>query len=148
MIRKTFLKKALGVMTTMVITMTMIAGCSETSKGDSASGNTIKLGGVFPLTGDVPALGAAMDNGAKLAIKEINAAGGVLGKQLELTVEDDQNQAATAPNAKTDANALESTTNPTTTVSTATIPTTAAVSTATISPTTTTTSTHALFECD
>jgi len=101
MIRKTFLKKAVGIITTMVLTMSMIAGCSETSKGDTASGDTIKLGGVFPLTGDVPALGAAMDNGAKLAIKEINDAGGVLGKKLELTVEDDQNQASTAPNAIT-----------------------------------------------
>ena len=101
MIRKTFLKKSVGIITTMVLTMSLIAGCSETSKGGTASGDTIKLGGVFPITGDVPALGAAMDNGAKLAIKEINAAGGVLGKKLELTVEDDQNQAATAPNAIT-----------------------------------------------
>lgn len=101
MIRKTFLKKSLGIITTMVLTMSMIAGCSETSKTSTASGDTIKLGGVFPITGDVPALGAAMDNGAKLAIKEINDAGGVLGKKLELTVEDDQNQASTAPNAIT-----------------------------------------------
>jgi branched-chain amino acid transport system substrate-binding protein len=101
MIRKTFLKKALGIVTTMVVTMSMIAGCSESPKGDTASGDTIKIGGVFPITGDVPALGAAMDNGAKLAIKEINDAGGVLGKKLEFTVEDDQNQASTAPNAIT-----------------------------------------------
>lgn len=101
MIRKTFIKKTLGVITAMVMTMSLVTGCSETSKGDSASGDTIKLGGVFPITGDVPALGAAMDNGAKLAIKEINASGGVLGKKLELTVEDDQNQASTAPNAIT-----------------------------------------------
>ena len=101
MIRKTFLKKSVGIITTMILTMSMIAGCSETSKAGKDSGDTIKLGGVFPITGDVPALGAAMDNGAKLAIKEINAAGGVLGKKLELTVEDDQNQASTAPNAIT-----------------------------------------------
>jgi len=101
MIRKTLFKKSLGVIIAMVLTMSMVVGCSETSKGDSASGKTIKLGGVFPITGDVPALGAAMDNGAKLAIKEINASGGVLGKQLDFIVEDDQNQASTAPNAIT-----------------------------------------------
>ena len=101
MIRKTYLKKAIGIITSMVMTMSLITGCSESPKGDSASGDTIKLGGVFPLTGDVPALGAAMDNGAKLAIKEINDAGGVLGKKLDFTVEDDQNQASTAPNAIT-----------------------------------------------
>ena len=101
MIRKTFLKKALGLVATMAMVMSMITGCSETAKGDSDSANTIKLGGVFPLTGDVPALGAAMQNGANLAIKEINDAGGVLGKKLEFTVEDDQNQASAAPNAIT-----------------------------------------------
>eukprot|EP00825_Cyclidium_porcatum_P034035 TRINITY_DN35918_c0_g1_i2.p1 TRINITY_DN35918_c0_g1~~TRINITY_DN35918_c0_g1_i2.p1 ORF type:complete len:349 (-),score=73.01 TRINITY_DN35918_c0_g1_i2:69-1115(-) len=101
MIRRTSLKKVIGIITSLVMTMSLITGCSESAKGDSASGDTIKLGGVFPLTGDVPALGAAMDNGAKLAIKEINDAGGVLGKKLEFTVEDDQNQASTAPNAIT-----------------------------------------------
>ena len=106
MIRKTFFKKTLGVLTAVIMSATMIMGCSETAKvssngGGSGSGDTIKLGGVFPLTGDVPALGAAMQNGAKLAIKEINDGGGVLGKKLELISEDDQNQAATAPNAIT-----------------------------------------------
>ena len=106
MIRKTFLKRILGLVTVVVMSATMVMGCSETAKvnsnsGSAASGNTIKLGGVFPLTGDVPSLGSAMDNGAKLAIKEINDAGGVLGKKLELVSEDDQNQAATAPNAIT-----------------------------------------------
>ncbi len=98
--KKTF-KKSLAVFSTMVMTMSIFAGCSETAKDGSDSGDTIKIGGVFPKTGDVPALGAAMDNGAKLAIKEINDAGGVLGKKLEFIVEDDQNQAATAPNAIT-----------------------------------------------
>ena len=106
MVRKTFFKKILGLVTVVAMSATMVMGCSETAKvnsnsGSAASGNTIKLGGVFPLTGDVPSIGSAMDNGAKLAIKEINEAGGILGKKLELVSEDDQNQAATAPNAIT-----------------------------------------------
>ena len=104
MVRKTFFKKTLGLLTTIVMSATMIMGCSETAKvnsGSAGGGDTIKLGGVFPLTGDVPALGAAMENGAKLAIKEINDAGGINGKKLEFIVEDDQDQAATAPNAIT-----------------------------------------------
>ncbi|MDR3595339.1 ABC transporter substrate-binding protein [Clostridium sp.] len=106
MARKTFFKKVLGLITVVAMSATMVMGCSETAKvnsngGNSASGDTIKLGGVFPLTGDVPSIGSAMENGAKLAIKEINDAGGVLGKKLELVSEDDQNQAATAPNAIT-----------------------------------------------
>lgn len=104
MARKTFFKKTLGLLTAVVMSTTMIMGCSETAKvnsGSAGGGDTIKLGGVFPLTGDVPALGAAMENGAKLAIKEINDAGGINGKKLEFIVEDDQDQAATAPNAIT-----------------------------------------------
>ncbi|MFT8349419.1 ABC transporter substrate-binding protein [Clostridium saccharoperbutylacetonicum] len=106
MIKKMFLKKIFGVVTVIAMTATMVMGCSETAKvssngGSSASGDTIKIGGVFPLTGDVPSIGSAMDNGAKLAIKEINDNGGVLGKKLEIISEDDQNQAATAPNAIT-----------------------------------------------
>jgi branched-chain amino acid transport system substrate-binding protein len=73
----------------------MLTGCGKKAE------DTIKIGGVFPITGDVPALGAAMENGAELAVKEINAAGGILGKQIELVVEDDQNQASVAPNAIT-----------------------------------------------
>lgn len=88
-------KSIVSLVIVMVMVFSMLAGCSKKES------DTIKLGGVFPITGDVPALGAAMENGAKLAIKEINAAGGVLGKQIEFIVEDDQNQAATAPNAIT-----------------------------------------------
>lgn len=88
-------KKILSLAMVTVVAMSMMVGCGEKES------DTIKLGGVFPITGDVPALGAAMENGAKLAIKEINEAGGVLDKQLEFIVEDDQNQAATAPNAIT-----------------------------------------------
>ena len=49
---------------------------------------TIKIGVVMDLSGDLAAMGARMLNGGKLAVEEINAAGGVLGKQVELVSED------------------------------------------------------------
>ena len=49
---------------------------------------TIKVGCVMDLSGDLAAMGARMLNGGKLAVEEINAAGGVLGKQVELVEED------------------------------------------------------------
>ncbi|PIP49000.1 MAG: hypothetical protein COS87_03000 [Chloroflexi bacterium CG07_land_8_20_14_0_80_45_17] len=49
---------------------------------------TIKIGCVMDLSGDLAAMGARMLNGARLAVEEINAAGGVLGKQVELIAED------------------------------------------------------------
>ena len=42
-----------------------------------AAGGTIKIGGGFALTGGESALDLPAANGAKLAVKEINAAGGV-----------------------------------------------------------------------
>lgn len=50
--------------------------------------STIKIGLVQPLTGAFAAAGTDVVNGAKIAADEINAHGGVLGKKLELIVED------------------------------------------------------------
>lgn len=54
----------------------------------AARAETIKIGVVQPLTGSVAYNGTSVVNGAKLAAEEINKAGGVLGSQLELVVED------------------------------------------------------------
>jgi len=43
-----------------------------------------------PITGDLAEFGAQMKSGAEQAVKDINAAGGVMGKQLKLEVGDDQ----------------------------------------------------------
>src|ERR1700749_1648280 len=42
-----------------------------------------------PMTGGESAFGRQMKNGADMAVKDVNAAGGVLGKKLALDVEDD-----------------------------------------------------------
>jgi len=52
--------------------------------------DSIKIGMVVPLTGAIADAGRYGLQGAKLAVEEINAAGGVLGRPLELIVEDDQ----------------------------------------------------------
>src|SRR6516164_793313 len=52
----------------------------------------IKIGMVVPLTGPIADAGRYGMQGAKLAVDEINAAGGVLGRPLELIIEDDQTQ--------------------------------------------------------
>ncbi|MBI4670816.1 MAG: ABC transporter substrate-binding protein [Chloroflexi bacterium] len=50
----------------------------------------IKIGGGFALTGDESPLDLPAANGAKLAAKEINAAGGVLGRPIDLIIHDSQ----------------------------------------------------------
>ena len=62
---------------------------SDTS-GEAASSEPIKIGGGFALTGEESALDLPAANGAKLAAKEINAAGGVLGRPVDLIVHDSQ----------------------------------------------------------
>jgi branched-chain amino acid transport system substrate-binding protein len=72
---------------------TSIIGCK------SGGGNTIKVGEFASLTGKEATFGTSSHEGTLLAIEEINAAGGVLGKQLELLTEDDQTKAGEPANA-------------------------------------------------
>ncbi len=52
--------------------------------------DTIKVGGMLPLSGRASDLGITCKQGAELAVKEINAKGGVLGKKFELLMADDK----------------------------------------------------------
>jgi branched-chain amino acid transport system substrate-binding protein len=56
----------------------------------NAQASTIKIGMCIPVTGSAAEQGLWAQNGAKLALAAINKAGGVLGKQVELVIEDDQ----------------------------------------------------------
>lgn len=69
----------------------LLTACSGGVGGNSSGGDgeTIKLGMLAPMSGSESAFGSYMENGAQLAVNELNAAGGVLGKQVELLVEDD-----------------------------------------------------------
>ncbi|MFK5065614.1 ABC transporter substrate-binding protein, partial [Klebsiella pneumoniae] len=51
---------------------------------------TIKIGVTQPLTGAFAASGNYVAQGAKIAEDEINAAGGVLGRKIELVIEDNK----------------------------------------------------------
>ena len=56
----------------------------------AAAQETIKVGVIQPLTGAFAASGNYVANGAKIAADEINAKGGVLGKKIELVIEDNK----------------------------------------------------------
>jgi branched-chain amino acid transport system substrate-binding protein len=64
--------------------------------GLALAAGEIKIGAVAARTGDNAALGEWQANGAKLAVEEINAKGGVLGKKLVLVLEDSQGVPAQA----------------------------------------------------
>src|SRR3569623_54639 len=60
------------------------------SSARAQGGATIKIGMCVPVTGPAAEQGLWAQNGAKLALAAVNKAGGVLGKQVELVIEDDQ----------------------------------------------------------
>ena len=67
----------------------------------AASGDTIKIGVMGPLTGNVSVYGQAVVNGASLYLKQVNADGGINGKQIEILTEDEQGDATQAVNCFT-----------------------------------------------
>ncbi len=71
------------------------------SGGQGGGGNKIYIGWVAPLTGTSANDGQQMLNGAKLAAKEINNAGGINGKQIEITPQDDKSDPKEAANIAT-----------------------------------------------
>ena len=65
------------------------SGAASTA-GAAASGDTIKVGVLGPLTGDVSVYGQAVVNGATLRLKQANEEGGINGKQIEIISMDEQ----------------------------------------------------------
>ena len=72
-----------------LVAMLCIAGAFAGGSSED-DGNTYKIGFIGPLTGDNANYGIRCSNAARLAIDEINEAGGVNGKMLELIAEDSE----------------------------------------------------------
>jgi branched-chain amino acid transport system substrate-binding protein len=71
--------------------------------GQSTSSNEIVIGHVASMTGDTATFGTSADEGIRLAMDEINAKGGVLGKKIRIITEDDR---SVTSEARTVANKL------------------------------------------
>ena len=89
-----FLKAAAASLMTVILAAS-VAGCG------SSSSKEIKIGLLNEMTGGNATIGTAAANGAKLAIKEINANGGLLGKQIKAVVADNKSEPSEAANAMT-----------------------------------------------
>ena len=87
-------KRVFAMLMACVMAFSLVACGSKTDNGtagdNAGTAETIKLGGVGPLTGGYANYGLSVQHGAELAVKEINEAGGVGGKQLELSFQDSQ----------------------------------------------------------
>lgn len=73
-----------SVVAALFVAALAVTGCAKKDAG------TIKVGSILPISGPVSAYGIQTRDAILLAFDEINAAGGVLGKKLELIAEDDE----------------------------------------------------------
>jgi branched-chain amino acid transport system substrate-binding protein len=86
---------ALGV---VALSAGVLAACSSSGSSTTATGSTsassssapITIGASLSLTGDFSGDGVAFQQGYDLWVKDVNAAGGILGRQVKLTVLDDR----------------------------------------------------------
>ena len=95
----------------LAATALFVAGCGAGGAGGSGEeSDTIKLGSIFELSGNVSAYGSAEANAVKMAVDEINEAGGIDGKQIELVEydvkSDEQETASVATKVATEDNVL------------------------------------------
>jgi branched-chain amino acid transport system substrate-binding protein len=87
--------KKFGLLLLTICCVAAFWGCKQKEN------DTVAIGAVFPLSGSVAFYGTESRDGALLAIDEINAAGGLLGKKLTLIPEDDEGDASKSLNAFT-----------------------------------------------
>jgi len=86
------MKKALSV--AFLLTLVGFAGCQKGGNADE-----IVVGEFASLTGKEATFGISSHQGTQLAVEEVNAAGGVLGKKIKLLTEDNQSKAGESANA-------------------------------------------------
>ena len=104
------MKKTLSLLTALAMAFSLAAcggqkapadGSATTAPADTAAtGDEIVIGGLAPLTGNVSQYGIAVNNGAMLAVQEVNDAGGILGgKKIKYVYEDEKGDPTEAINA-------------------------------------------------
>ena len=100
-------RKSLLCLTLVLCMMLSLAACGSAGSAGSAAGSAdagdpdgkIVIGVISPNTGALAAYGNGVVTGADLAVEEINASGGILGRQVELIKTDDQSDPTECLNA-------------------------------------------------
>ncbi len=75
----------------LIATVALVYACQPQAGGDK-----VRIGVFMSLTGSTANFGISSVNGIKMAADEVNAAGGINGKQIELLVQDDRSDASEA----------------------------------------------------
>ena len=93
------MNKTAKIVVGIVVVVLVIFGLSSMSKKSGTDSETVKIGFMGPLSGDTANIGQNAQAAIAIAVDEINNAGGVLGKNVEVIYEDDGCSGATAANA-------------------------------------------------
>lgn len=103
--------KLMSMMVALLMMASFVVGCgadtntngdsNEASNGGSSEADTIKVGLNYELSGNVASYGTDLSDGVEMALEEINAAGGLLGKQIEVIKMDNTSDSAEAANIST-----------------------------------------------
>jgi branched-chain amino acid transport system substrate-binding protein len=86
--KPTFLPRACAALASLAALALLAVGC-----GPAGDANVIRIGEYASLTGKEATFGQSSHNGTELAVEELKAAGGLLGKQIQLITEDNQSKA-------------------------------------------------------
>lgn len=90
--------KAISLALAALMLLGTLTACGKTSSGEN---DPIKIGTIDPMTGGAASYGQDKLNGMTLAVEEINAAGGLLGREVTMVNEDSGSQAAQAATVAT-----------------------------------------------
>ena len=94
------MKKVLAFVLALALAVCGLTACSAKKNDGYTSENTeYVIGATGPLTGDASSYGISVQQGAQLAIEEINAAGGLNGVNFRLDMRDDKADAGEAQRA-------------------------------------------------
>ena len=92
------MRKVLAMVLVLAFAAGIMIGCDSASGGTAAKSDAEKpilIGCYFPLSGGNAAIGESLKVGVQMAVDEINAAGGVEGRQINVLFEDDESDATT-----------------------------------------------------
>ena len=85
--------KITAILLTLALCIGLFAGCNSSSNSYTANNTEYVIGVSGPLTGGAAMYGQAVVNSAKIAVEEINAAGGLNGIKFKLVATDDMHDA-------------------------------------------------------
>lgn len=91
--------KIIGSVVALIIIVLIVAAVSKKQSNKPGETAPIRIGAVLSLTGDAAPWGESSKNGIDLAVKSINAGGGIDGRRVEVIYEDDHTDGKTAVSA-------------------------------------------------